>query len=278
MTNQIQFSTFNFHSNAVRVIVDPNQEFWFCGTDVCNVLGYCNAVDALVKHCKPKGIAKRYTPTNGGNQELTFINEPNLYRLIIKSRKPEAEPFEAWVFEEVLPQIRKTGQYSQKSTEIAPLTITPEQQQQIQNAVQATHHRTGLSYAEIYQRLKAKFHVAKYDQLRQDQHREAMIFIAGMSAIVAKTESGNVLKLSLIDVMSLLVYLKKVNRQFAQVLGLVRHIRNHYDIHDLDTLLEDFRDRLLDEDYRHFLKLINDYAKECDPYHKTLLKSTLTIN
>ncbi|WP_439235147.1 BRO family protein [Lonepinella koalarum] len=119
MTTQIQFSTFNFHSFAVRVITDPNQEFWFCGTDVCNVLGYSNAPDALKKHCKAGGIAKRYTPTISGDQEMIFINEPNLYRLIIKSRKPEAEPFEAWVFEEVLPQIRKTGQYAVQAEQLA---------------------------------------------------------------------------------------------------------------------------------------------------------------
>lgn len=112
MSNQIQFNAFNFKSSQVRVITDPNQEFWFCGSDVCCILGYKNAPDALAKHCKQGGIAKRYTPTQSGEQEMIFINEPNLYRLIIKSRKPEAEPFEAWVFEEVLPQIRKTGQYS----------------------------------------------------------------------------------------------------------------------------------------------------------------------
>ncbi len=50
---------------------------------------------------------------------MTFINEPNLYRLIIKSRKPEAEPFEAWVFEEVLPQIRKTGKYQLQPQQLA---------------------------------------------------------------------------------------------------------------------------------------------------------------
>lgn len=121
MSNQIQFQSFNFHSNAVRVIIDPTGEFWFCGSDVCDILNYNNAPDALKKHCKEKGIAKRYTPTKGGNQELTFINEPNLYRLIIKSRKPEAEPFEAWVFEEVLPQIRKTGSYSQNNQPNLPL-------------------------------------------------------------------------------------------------------------------------------------------------------------
>lgn len=112
MSNLIQFQSFDFHSNSVRVITDPNQEFWFCGVDVCNILGYENSRATIQKHCKQGGVSKRYTPTQSGEQEMIFINEPNLYRLIIKSRKPEAEPFEAWVFEEVLPQIRKSGQYS----------------------------------------------------------------------------------------------------------------------------------------------------------------------
>ncbi|WP_439287536.1 BRO family protein [Lonepinella sp. BR2904] len=119
MNTQIQFSTFNFKDLPVRIIIDNSSEFWFCAKDICDVLGYVNDTDALKKHCKEKGVAKRYSPTKGGNQELTFINEPNLYRLIIKSRKPEAEPFEAWVFEEVLPQIRKTGQYAKQAEQLA---------------------------------------------------------------------------------------------------------------------------------------------------------------
>ncbi|THA05952.1 BRO family protein [Rodentibacter pneumotropicus] len=130
MSTQIQFQSFNFNSNPVRVILDPNQEPWFCGTDVCDILGYKNAPDALSKHCKQGGIAKRYTPSECDiakrdstsrarkGQEMD-INEPNLYRLIIKSRKPEAEPFEAWVFEEVLPQIRKTGKYQLEPKQLA---------------------------------------------------------------------------------------------------------------------------------------------------------------
>ena len=124
MTTQNQHSTFNFHNSPVRTITDPKGEIWFCGTDVCNILGYQNSRKALQDHCKEAGVTKRYTPTTSGNQEITFINEPNLYRLIIKSRKPEAERFEAWVFEEVLPQIRKTGSYSQNTHEIRPLEIT----------------------------------------------------------------------------------------------------------------------------------------------------------
>ena len=111
MNTQVQFSAFTFKSNSVRVITDKNQEPWFCANDVCDILGYSNPRDAISKHCKAGGVAKRDTPTKSAVQEMTFINEPNLYRLIIKSRKPEAEPFEAWVFEEVLPQIRKTGKY-----------------------------------------------------------------------------------------------------------------------------------------------------------------------
>lgn len=111
MSNRIQFSTFNFKNSPVRTITDPNSEIWFCGTDVCDILGYTNSRKALQDHCKVSGVTKRYISYPSGRKEAIFINEPNLYRLIIKSRKPEAEPFEAWVFEEVLPQIRKTGKY-----------------------------------------------------------------------------------------------------------------------------------------------------------------------
>lgn len=121
MSNQIQFSTFNFKNSPVRTITDSNAEIWFCGTDVCDILGYTNSRKALQDHCKVSGVTKRYISYPSGRKEAIFINEPNLYRLIIKSRKPEAEPFEAWVFEEVLPQIRKTGKY-----EIAKQPALPE--------------------------------------------------------------------------------------------------------------------------------------------------------
>ncbi len=120
MTTQIQFQSFNFNSNTVRVITDPTGEFWFCGKDVCTILGYVNESLTIQKHCKENGVSKRYlTDKMQRKQEAIFINEPNLYRLIIKSRKPEAEPFEAWVFEEVLPQIRKTGKYQLEPKQLA---------------------------------------------------------------------------------------------------------------------------------------------------------------
>ncbi|QLB44819.1 BRO family protein [Mannheimia pernigra] len=117
MTNQI--STFNFKSHQVR-IQSFNNEPYFCLSDVCDVLGL-NRRSAETFNLNDKGCNNIATLTNGGKQELTFINEPNLYHIIFKSRKAEAVDFQNWVFEEVLPQIRKTGQYFQTSARIQPL-------------------------------------------------------------------------------------------------------------------------------------------------------------
>ncbi|ACO74652.1 Possible bacteriophage antirepressor [Laribacter hongkongensis HLHK9] len=117
-------AVFSFDAHVVRTHADATGELWFCATDVCDVLGYRNARDAITKHCREKGVAKRDTLTDGGKQELVFISEPNLYRLIVKSRKPEAERFETWVMEDVLPAIRKTGSYAAPAPSPAPKSIS----------------------------------------------------------------------------------------------------------------------------------------------------------
>ena len=86
-----------------------NNKVLFCGSDITKALGYGNASAALNRHCK--GITKRDTLTNGGIQALLFITEGVVYRLIAHSRLPSAERFESWIFDEVLPTIRKTGGY-----------------------------------------------------------------------------------------------------------------------------------------------------------------------
>lgn len=133
MSNLINF---DFKNQPVRTIADEHGEVWFVASDVCNILGYANSRKAIDDHCKPKGVTKRYTPTECDvtnsyitskarkSQEMTYINEPNLYRLIIKSRKPEAEKFEEWVMEEVLPSIRKTGSYSLPTPKPSPPSKT----------------------------------------------------------------------------------------------------------------------------------------------------------
>lgn len=111
---------FAFEAKSVRV-QEIDGSPWFCVTDVCSILGYSNSRDAMSKHCREKGVAKRDTLTSKGKQVLTFIDEGNLYRLIIKSRKEEAQRFESWVCDEVLPAIRKTGTYIDTSNKMSTL-------------------------------------------------------------------------------------------------------------------------------------------------------------
>ncbi|MEQ6290560.1 Bro-N domain-containing protein [Vogesella sp. GCM10023246] len=104
-------AVFSFESYAIRTLTDEQGNPLFCGTDVCHVLGYQNPRLTIQKHCNTEGVSKRYAPSNGGNQETTFITEGNLYRLIVRSHKQEAVRFEKWLMDEVLPTIRQTGNY-----------------------------------------------------------------------------------------------------------------------------------------------------------------------
>lgn len=115
-----QIIPFKFEANEVRAMLIGDQP-WFCVADVCGLLGYVNSRDALSKHCREKGVAKRDTLTSRGKQALTFIDEGNLYRLIIKSRKEEAQRFESWVCDEVLPAIRKHGSYTDADNKMGTL-------------------------------------------------------------------------------------------------------------------------------------------------------------
>ena len=121
MTNELT-KTFAFEAYDIRIIVE-NGEPLFCASDVCKALGYGNPSEALRKHCVEGGITKRDTPTSSGVQPMTYINEPNLYRLITRSKMPHAVKFQDWVFEEVLPTIRKTGTYGKTSAFQIPQTM-----------------------------------------------------------------------------------------------------------------------------------------------------------
>lgn len=93
----------------IRTLETEDGKVLFCASDVASALGYSNTRDAIAKHCK--GVVKRDTLTNGGKQEMSFIPEGDVYRLIASSKLPSAVKFESWVFDEVLPAIRKTGSY-----------------------------------------------------------------------------------------------------------------------------------------------------------------------
>nr|UVN06936.1 MAG: hypothetical protein [Bacteriophage sp.] len=94
---------------------------YFVGTDVAKALGYSNPRKAILDHCK--GVTKRDTPTSSGIQSMSYINEGDLYRLIMKSKLPSAEKFESWVVNEVLPTIRKTGSYQKPLTTVEQIQV-----------------------------------------------------------------------------------------------------------------------------------------------------------
>ncbi len=102
----------NEQFGTIRTIVIDDMP-WFVAVDVAAALGYATPRDAIARHCK--GVVKRDTPTSSGVQQMSYINEGDLYRLIMKSKLPSAEKFENWVMNEVLPSIRKHGIYATDS-------------------------------------------------------------------------------------------------------------------------------------------------------------------
>ena len=110
---------FEFDDHAVRTVVADSGEVWFVGKDVAVVLGYADTVNALKQHCR--GVVKRHPIVDslGRQQETRIISEPDLFRLVVNSKLPTAERFERWVFEDVLPSIRKTGGYAMPNTAAA---------------------------------------------------------------------------------------------------------------------------------------------------------------
>lgn len=103
----------NDRFGEIRTVEDGGKVL-FCGSDVAKALGYSNAHDAIVRHCRAS--VKRATPISGKVQEINFIPEGDVYRLITHSKLPTAQEFERWVFDEVLPTIRRNGAYMTDST------------------------------------------------------------------------------------------------------------------------------------------------------------------
>lgn len=134
-------SVFSFKSSEVRTVI-LNNEPWFIASDVCSVLGMKNHREAI-RHLDEdeRGVISNDTPSSNQHgsfgtvkQEVSIINESGLYALVLRSRKPEAKPFIKWVTKEVLPAIRKTGQYIAAPYSVnASDTLTKEQQDALRN-------------------------------------------------------------------------------------------------------------------------------------------------
>lgn len=111
-------SLFQFDETRELRVQTVDGEPWFAVADVCKVLGLTNASKAA-QHVDPEDK----TPITIGYTPLLFVSEPGLYEIVIRSNMPTAKAFRKWVFKEVIPSIRKTGQYSTNSAAIESAKI-----------------------------------------------------------------------------------------------------------------------------------------------------------
>ena len=167
MSNLIAYQ---FKNSNIRIELKNNEPL-FCLTDVANALNIKNAHSNRFNFSE-KGIHKMYTQTKGGKQELIFIDEANLYRVIFRSNKKEAIDFQNWVFEEVLPSIRKTGSYS--------LTLNKRQQYLIRQAVLDNVAETANTFHSVYKKLYTRFNVYRYQDILAKDFDEAIELLGGV--------------------------------------------------------------------------------------------------
>ena len=169
--NAIQ--SFNFNQSQVRVEIH-NSEPFFCLADVTRILGI-NRRSAEAFRFNPKGCKEIATLTNGGKQLLTFISEPNLYRVIFRSNKTEAVKFQDWIFEEVIPQIRKTGGYQiQPKTTVADRTP-------LRQAVSALVGKCNIDYSSAYSMVHQRFGVESIEEIAADKLPDAIAYIHALT-------------------------------------------------------------------------------------------------
>lgn len=124
MKNNIQIFK-NEQFGEVRIIMNENNEPLFCAKDVAAALGYSDTADAIQRHCK-SGKKVFHPHENGiGGVNMIYIPEKDVYRLIMRSNLPDAEKFQDWVCDKVLPSIRKYGIYATDIT-IEQLLANPD--------------------------------------------------------------------------------------------------------------------------------------------------------
>lgn len=104
MNNELQL--FDFENNKIRVL-KINNEPWFVGKDLANVLGYSNPQKAIRDHIDPDDLRGERIVTSSGRQMAIITNESGMYSLILSSKLPNAKKFKRWVTSEVLPAILK---------------------------------------------------------------------------------------------------------------------------------------------------------------------------
>ncbi len=189
-------------------VLQEGEKFWFPAVECARILGYTNARDAVLRHCK--GVVKHDSLTNGGIQQTNYIPEGDLYRLIVRSNLESAQKFEAWVFDTILPSIRRNGAFilpdlldelqrnTEKNAQLLQ-TLAAEQRKRIESeqkysqlAAQAEEYRQKNIQLETTSRLltetleQTRPKVSYYDTILQNPDAVPVTLIAkdyGMSAL-----------------------------------------------------------------------------------------------
>ncbi len=131
---------FDFENNKMRTVMIDNEPY-FVGKDVCNVLGYTNSRDAIKTHVFEDDKGVETIDTLGGKQNMTIINESGLYALIFGSRLESAKKFKRWVTSEVLPTLRRTGGYRLPQTPEEKIRLLLEANQSANTKIEKVEER-----------------------------------------------------------------------------------------------------------------------------------------
>jgi prophage antirepressor-like protein len=113
---QNEVTLLDFETHGLRMVMRDGQPWWMVA-DVARILGHRDATNAA-RYLRGRDLHTLKGSTNAGTREFLIVNEPGLYRLIMRSNKPEAERFQDWITDEVLPSIRKTGTYTAPSSRV----------------------------------------------------------------------------------------------------------------------------------------------------------------
>lgn len=177
---------FSYHNHQVRTITHEDKSLWFVAKDVFKALDipWAGQRTLAIIPAAWRVVVKLTTTqknqtgeTGTAEKDLIVINEPAVYKLAFRSNKPEAEAFTEWVASEVLPSIRKTGSY------VLPVeqeTLTPSEQHELSAVVKAKAEGNGKLIAEVWSRIKNKFKVAKYDQIKRSRFQDAIEYVSDM--------------------------------------------------------------------------------------------------
>lgn len=184
---------YDFNGHQVRIITDESGEPWFCAKDVASALGYANTNKAINDHCKgvSGGVSNRYPIIDrlGRTQQAVFIREGDVYRLIVSSKLDSAQKFESWIFDDVVPSIRRHGIYATDLT-IERMISDPDFAIRLLTQLKESRERQK-KLEEENQRLSDR-----YDNLRDDVREKVIPYAEIGRAVTKNIYAMSVLQLS----------------------------------------------------------------------------------